>query len=131
MKSRRPLSSKKAPEPDESHKPISDWISDAKPALNPIVQKLDRMIREQLTKPRYAVKWGKAYYGAEGHGWCVELVAYDVSVNVVFLNGSKLDQPPELGDEARYLKIHDIEELGLPQLRKWIEQSCGMPGWAW
>ena len=131
MKKQKPLYTKKPPEPDESHRAIADWISDTRPALTPIVKRLDQLIRKQLTRPRYAVKWGKAYYGAEDHGWCIEIVAYDVSVNVVFLNGSQLDSPPEFGDETRYVKIRSMEELESSELLSWIKQSCSMSGWGW
>lgn len=39
----------------------------------------------------YAVKWEKAYYGLPGLGWIIEMVAYDVSGNVVFLDGADFD----------------------------------------
>lgn len=131
MKSHKPLSSQKPPEPSEDHKLITDWIADAKPSLNPIVTRLDKLIRDQITEPRYAIKWGKAYYGSPKYGWCIELVAYDVSVNVVFLNGSKLKSPPELGDETRYVKISDAGEVETARLQNWIKQSCRIAGWAW
>lgn len=131
MKTHKPLSSKKPPVPEKSHQLIADWIADAKPALNSILRKLDKQIRTLLDEPRYAIKWGKAYYGSAAHGWCIELVAYDVSVNIVFLNGDRLAAPPELGDETRYVKIKNREELESSQLQEWIKQSCSMPGWAW
>ena len=34
------------------------------------------------------IKWKKAYYGVSELGWIIEMVAYDVSVNVVFFGGS-------------------------------------------
>ena len=131
MKDHKPLSSKNPPKPVESHQLIQDWIANAKPALNPIVTELDKLIRQQLDDPRYAIKWGKAYYGSPNRGWCIELVAYDVSVNLVFLNGNRLNTPPELGDQTRYVKIKSLEELKTSQIREWIKQSCDMPGWAW
>ncbi len=131
MKNHKPLSSKKPPEPSEDHKLIMEWVADAKPSLNSVVKKLDSMIRKQISDPRYAIKWGKAYYGSPKHGWCIEVVAYDVSVNIVFLNGSKLKQPPELGDETRYVKINALEELDSSQLQDWIKESCNKEGWAW
>lgn len=131
MKNQKPLSSRKPPEPGEEHKLIEEWIANAKPALNPIVSELDKTVRRELKDPRYAIKWGKAYYGSTKFGWCIELVAYDVSVNVVFLNGSRLDEPPELGDETRYVKIRDLEEAKSDRVRSWIKQSCQMPGWTW
>lgn len=131
MKNHKPLSSKKPPTPTQDHELIANWIANARPALNPIVTKLDACIRNQLSDPRYAIKWGKAYYGTPELGWCIELVAYDVSVNVVFLNGSDLASPPELGDETRYTKITDAIELDSEDLQRWIQESCRMTGWRW
>lgn len=131
MKNHKPLSSKKPPAPVEDHGLIEAWIADAKPALNSIVSELDKSIRRKLRHPRYAIKWGKAYYGSTELGWCIELVAYDVSVNVVFLNGSQLDDPPELGDETRYVKIRDLKEARSARVLEWIEQSSRIPGWSW
>ena len=131
MKNIKPLATKKPPAPDDNHGIIEEWIANAKPALNPVVSELDKLIRQQLNNPRFAIKWGKAYYGSAQFGWCIELVAYDISVNVVFLNGSKLDTPPELGDEIRYVKLKTLEDAQSAQVLEWIKQSCHMPGWAW
>jgi hypothetical protein len=131
MKKHQPLSSKKPPAPDPNHGLIDEWIANAKPALNPIVSELDKVIRQELKDPRYAVKWGKAYYGSPEFGWCIELVAYDVSVNVVFLNGRQLEEPPDLGDETRYVKIRILEEARSAQILDWIRQSSQLPGWPW
>lgn len=131
MKKLKPLSTKKPPVPDKGHKCIEAWTANAKPAMNPIVSELDKLIRPHLKSPRFAIKWGKAYYGSTQLGWCIELAVYHVSVNVVFLNGSKLDGPPELGNETRYVKIRTLEEAQSTQVLEWIKQSCQMPGWAW
>lgn len=131
MKTHKPLSSKKPPAPEKSHQLIEDWIAEAKPTLKPVLRELDKQICRLLDEPRYAIKWGKAYYGSATRGWCIELVAYDVSVNIVFLNGDRLAAPPELGDETRYVKIKNREELESSQLQEWIKQSCSMSGWAW
>lgn len=131
MKHHKPLSTKKPPIPDEHHEHIEMWIADAKPAINPIVSELDRLIRQHLEDPRFAIKWGKAYYGSTQFGWCIELAAYHVSANIVFLNGRNLDTPPELGDETPYVKIRTIEEAQSAKVRDWIKQSCQTPGWNW
>lgn len=131
MKTHKPLSTKKPPAPEENHQLIEDWIADARPAVNPILKALDKQIGSELKNPRYAIKWGKAYYGSPGRGWCIEVAAYDISANIVFLNGSRLDPPPELGDETRYVKIRKPEELESSRLREWIRQSCSNPGWGW
>lgn len=131
MKNIKPLSTKKPPVPDNDHQRIDEWISNAKPAMNPILSKLDRLIRRQLKDPRYAVKWGKAHYGSPQFGWCIQLAAYHVSVNVVFLNGGKLAEPPELGSGTPYVKIRTLEDAQSTQVLEWISQSCRIPGWAW
>lgn len=130
-KEHKPLSTKKPPAPNENHEIIIDWIANAKPALNPILTELDKQIRQQLKDPRYAIKWGKAYYGTPELGWCMELVAYDVSVNLVFLNGERLSQPPEVGGETRYVKIRTLGEAQSPQVLGWIHNSTQANGWEW
>jgi hypothetical protein len=59
------------------------------------------------------------------------MVAYDVSVNVVFLGGADLDPPPPLGspDRTRYVKLRTLEEANEPDLLDWIEQAGRVPGW--
>jgi hypothetical protein len=79
----------------------------------------------------YAVKWKRAYYGLAGRGWIIEMVAYDVSVNVVFLGGAEFDPPPPLGTtgRARYVKLKAVEEAQSQDIRMWIEQAGRGPGW--
>ncbi len=64
-------------------------------------------------------------------GWNIEIAAYDVSVNVVFLGGADFDCPPPLGstDRTRYVKVTTVGEVQGPELRKWIEEASRTPGW--
>ena len=81
------------------------------PDLPPIDEQVDKLIRETLDGLHYAVKWKKAYYGLPELGWIIEMVAYDVSVNVVFLGGADFDSPPPLGSgRTRYVKLTSLEE---------------------
>lgn len=121
---------RKPPEPSESHAEIDDWIGRAMPDLQPLVKQVDEMIRETLDGLQYALKWKKAYYGLPGKGWVIELVAYDVSVNVVFLGGADFESPPPQGSgRSRYVKLKTVEEAEQPELRGWIEQAGKVPGW--
>ena len=130
-KTRKPSTTRKPPEPSTSHEPIEGWIESVMPGLHPIVQRLDELIRETISDLQFAVKWKKAYYGLPERGWIIEMVAYDVSVNVVFLGGADFDAPPPLGDtdRSRYVKIATLEEAQRPELRDWIEQAAGEAGW--
>ncbi len=122
---------RKPPEPSADHSAIDEWLRRLMPDLQPIAQWLDESIRAGIPGLRYAVKWKRAYYGLPDHGWLIEIAAYDVSVNVVFLGGADLDPPPPLGttDRTRYVKVTTREEAQRPELKKWIEQAGHTPGW--
>lgn len=131
MKTIKPLSSKKPPVPDNNLSVITNWIDDTRPKINPLVKKLDLLVRANLNDPRFAIKWGNAFYGCVGKGWLIQLSAYDISVNIVFLNGDKLTNPPELGGETRYVKLTTLEEVDSTQLINWVQESCKINGWPW
>ena len=130
-KTRKPNTTRKPPEPSDSHAEIEDWIRRVMPDLHPIVKRVDEMVREAIDGLQYAVKWKKAYYWLPELGWVIEMVAYDVSVNVVFLGGADFDPPPPLGDtdRSRYVKVTTLEETQEPEMHKWIEQAGRVPGW--
>ena len=107
-KQRKATSTRKPPEPSESHADIDDWMNRMMPDLQPISARLDELIRAELPKLQYAIKWKKAYYGLPERGWVIEMVAYDVSLNVVFLGGADFDSPPPLGDGDRSQPYDDV-----------------------
>ena len=129
--SRKPNSTRKPPEPSDSHAAIEDWMRRVMPDLNPLVTHLDETFRKTIDGLQYGVKWNKAFYGVPDLGWVIEMVAYDISVNVVFLGGADFDTPPPLGDtdRSRYIKLKNIEEAQEPQMLEWIEQAGRVPGW--
>jgi hypothetical protein len=122
---------RKPPAPSESHAHIEDWARRVMPDLQPIVTRLDDMICATIPGLHYAVKWRKAYYGLPDRGWVIEMVAYDVSVNVVFFGGADFDPPPPLGttERTRYVKVMTLAEAQGPEMRRWIEQAGRVPGW--
>jgi hypothetical protein len=123
--------SRRPPEPSARHSDIDHWTQRQMPHLQPIVKVLDESIRTTIPGLQYAVKWKRPYYGLPGLGWIIELAAYDVSVNVVFLGGADFDCPPPLGttDRTRYCKVTTLEEAQQPDLVKWIEEASRTPGW--
>jgi hypothetical protein len=130
MEKRKGSTTRKPPEPSESHAEIDNWMRRVMPDLNPIVERLDELICQTIPDLQYAVKWKKAYYGVPKHGWIVEVVAYDVSVNAVFLGGVDLDPPPPLGSgRSRYVKVTTLDEVNGPEMKKWIQQAGKVPGW--
>src|SRR5688572_28887645 len=115
-KTGNPETARKPPVPSESHAEIEGWIRRVMPDLQPIVDGLDRSIRETIPDLRYALKWKKAYYGLPDLGWIIEMVAYDVSVNVVFFGGAEFEPPPPLGEtgRTRYVKVKTVDEAERP-----------------
>jgi hypothetical protein len=130
-KSLKPYATRNPPVPSRSHADIEDWIRSRVPDLQPVLKRLDKLIRETIPGLQYAIKWKKAYYGLPELGWIIEMVAYDVSVNVVFFGGAEFDPPPPLGtiDRSRYVKVKTLEEAEVPEMHKWIEQAGRVPGW--
>jgi hypothetical protein len=130
-KPRKSTTTRRPPVPSESHAEIEDWIGRVMPDLRPIIEATDAVIREAIPGLVYALKWKRAYYGLPELGWIIEMVAYDVSVNVVFFGGANLDPPPPLGDtdRSRYVKLKGLEEAQSPDMRRWIEQAARVPGW--
>lgn len=123
------VASNRRPPVASSHDDIARWLQQAMPALQPIVSQLDALVRETIPGLQYAVKWKKAYYGLPSRGWIMELVAYDVSVNLVFFGGAQFDPPPPLGEGSRYVKIRSVDEAGTAQVRDWIRQAAEHDGW--
>ena len=123
-KSPKGASARKPPAPSTSHDEVAAWISQVMPALHPIVEYLDGLIRKEIPKAVSAVKWKRAFYGVPTRGWVIELVSYDVSVNVVFHAGGAFDPPPPLGEgDSRYVKLRSLEDAKQPQLRQWIREA--------
>ena len=125
------VSSRKPPEPTASHADIDQWLGRVMPGLHPIVTSVDRLIRKTIPGLHYAVKWKKAHYGLPEQGWVIEMVAYDISVNIVFFGGADFDPPPPLGSvgRSRYVKLTSAAEAETPELRKWIQQAGSVRGW--
>jgi hypothetical protein len=90
-----------------------------------------RATRAAIPGLQSAIKWKNAYYGLPELGWIIEMVAYDVSVNVVFFGGAEFDPAPPLGntDRTRYVKVTTLEETQRPEVQLWIEQAGLVPGW--
>lgn len=124
-------SSRKPPEPSDSHAAIDEWLGRLMPDLQPIVRHVDQLIRTTHPGVQFGLKWKKAYYGLPATGWFIELVAYDVSVNVVFFGGADLVPAPPLGDadRSRYIKLKTLPEAEQPELASWVEQAGRVPGW--
>ncbi len=130
-KQRKPLSTKKPPIPSNDYKVIEDWMAQRiMPGIQPMIKKIDSLIHNSISDLNYAIKWGNAYYGTDELGWLIELAAYDVSANIVFLKGADFVSKPPLGSgESRYIKLRSLEELNDEKLTDYIKQAGTLNGW--
>ena len=96
------------------------------PDLQDILRKLDEAIRAAIPELQFAVNRKRAYYGLSDYGWIIELAAYDVSVNVVFLGGADFSNPPPLGttDRTRYVKVTTETQAQEPNLTR-MDRASG------
>ncbi len=122
---------RKPPEPATDHSEIEDWFGRQMPDLQPILRRLDEVIRAAIPRLNYAVKYKRAFYGLPELGWLIEIAPYDVSVNVLFLGGANFDPAPPLGNtgDTRYIKITVEAEVTQPEVLGWINQAGRTPGW--
>jgi hypothetical protein len=131
-KQRKPLSTKKPPVPLHDHQVIEDWIANrTMPGIQPMVTKIDGLIHDSIPHLQYAIKWGNAFYGTQALGWLIEVAAFAVSANLVFLNGAAFDPPPPLGTggDTRYLKLKTLDEVDDQLVIDLIKQAGSLPGW--
>ena len=131
-KHRKPLSTKKPPIPSSDYNVIQDWMtSRIMPGIQPMIRKIDSLIRDTIPNLNYSIKWGNAFYGTNDLGWLIEVAAYDVSANIVFLSGAAFDPQPPLGtgEESRYIKLKSIDELEGHTVIDFIKQAGIIDGW--
>jgi hypothetical protein len=131
-KQRKPLSTKKPPIPQNNYGVIEDWMTNRiMPGIKPIIKEIDSLIHNSISNLNYAIKWGNAYYGTNELGWLIEVAAYDVSANIVFLNGAAFNPQPPLGTggETRYIKLKTIDELNDQPVIDFIRQAANHNGW--
>lgn len=131
-KQRKPLSTKKPPIPSNDYTLIENWMENRiMPNIQPLIKKIDSLIHDSIPNLNYAIKWGNAYYGTDELGWLIEVAAYDVSVNIVFLNGAALNPQPPLGTggDTRYFKLREVEEIEEKNIANFLQQAGGITGW--
>lgn len=131
-KEHKPLSTKKPPIPTEDHGIIEDWITNKTMLwIETMVKQIDTLLNKIVPNLQYAIKWGNAYYGTKDNWWFIELAAYSVSVNIVFLNGAKLNSLLLLWDanESRYIKLNKIEEVNNKEIIDLVKKSSSVSWW--
>lgn len=92
---------------------------------------VDQLVREVVPDVQLAVRWNSPFYGVEGNGWFLSLHCFTRYVQITWLNGAELTEPPEKAskhERVRYTDLHEDEPIDDERLRAWIRQAAQLPG---
>lgn len=96
-------------------------------------ERLDALIVRNVPDVRKAVRWNSPFYGIEGQGWFVTFRVLTHYVKVTFFSGMSLRPVPPGGTtkskDARWIDIHEGDELDEAQIADWMKQAAALPGW--
>ena len=113
--------------------PVQKYIAAMPGWKRDVGKRLDALVVKNAPGAKKAVKWNSPFYGIEGEGWFLSFHVYTRYVKVVFFRGTSLEpMPPGTSKtkDARYLDVHEDDELDEAQFGKWVKQAAALPGWS-
>lgn len=117
----------------DGDEPVQAYLAAMPEWKHAVGRQLDALIEELVPDVAKAVRWNSPFYGVEGQGWFISWHCFTKYVKVTFFDGASLDPPPPESSKdpnARYLHLHEGDEVDTEQVRDWIRQAAGLPGWA-
>lgn len=113
--------------------PVKAYIAALPGWKRDLAKDLDALIVRAVPKVRKAVKWNSPMYGLEGQGWFASFHVFTKYIKLTFFKGTSLTPLPpgttERSGEARWIDIHEDDEINEAQVKKWIKQAAAIPGW--
>jgi hypothetical protein len=113
--------------------PVQAYIAAMPGWKRDLGKRLDALIVRNVPNVRKAVKWNSPFYGIEGQGWFLSFHVFTRYVKVTFFRGTSLLPVPPGGTErskdARWIDIHEGDELDEAQMATWVKQAAALPGW--
>ncbi len=114
--------------------PIKAYIAAMPGWKSDLGKRLDALIVRSVPTVKRAVKWNSPFYGLEGRGWFLSFHVLTRYVKVTFFAGTSLQPLPPGGTpkskDARWIDIHEGDELDEAQMTKWVKQAAKLPGWS-
>jgi hypothetical protein len=108
---------------------VEIWLARAKPELQPLVRRLDRLILEAMPDAVCAVKWGTPFYGRRGQGWIAAINAFKAHVKLLFFRGGDLKPRLPAGKEHKAIDFRAEGGIDEKQVKAWLRQAKKLPGW--
>jgi hypothetical protein len=113
--------------------PVQAYIAAMSGWKRDLGKRLDALIVRNVPKVRKAVKWNSPFYGVEDQGWFLSFHIFSRYVKVTFFRGASLRPAPPGGTarskDARWIDIHQSDELDETQMAIWVKQAAALPGW--
>ncbi|HEY6229953.1 MAG TPA: DUF1801 domain-containing protein [Pyrinomonadaceae bacterium] len=113
--------------------PVQAYIAAMPGWKRELGKRLDALIVRSVPNVSKAVKWNSPFYGIEGQGWFLSFHVFTRYVKVTFFRGASLRPAPPGGTaksgDARWIDIHESDELDESQMAKWVKQAAALPGW--
>jgi hypothetical protein len=112
--------------------PVQAYIAAIPGWKREVARRLDALIVRTVPDVRKAVRWNSPFYGIEGRGWFLNFHVFTKYVKVAFFRGRSLRAlpPGESKDrDARYLDIHENDQLDEELVAGWVRQASELPGW--
>ena len=113
--------------------PVQAYIAAMPGWKSDLGKRLDALIVRNVPNVRKAVKWNSPFYGIEGQGWFLSFHVFTHYVKVTFFRGTSLRPVPPGGTakskDARWIDIHEDDELDEAQMANWVKQAAALPGW--
>jgi hypothetical protein len=112
--------------------PVKAWLDAAPDWRGDHARKVDALVADLVPGVQRAVRWNSPFYGVSGQGWFLSLHCFTRFLRLTFLNGAHLSPPPpgpSKDPNTRYLDIPEAGIADLAQLKDWIAEAAGRPGW--
>ena len=111
--------------------PVQAYIAAMPGWKRSLGKRLDALIVKNAPGVRKAVKWNSPLYGIEGQGWFVSFHVFTRYVKVTFFRGTSLRPVPPggTGKDARWIDLHEDDDLEKTPLAAWVKQAAALPGW--
>ena len=111
--------------------PVQAYIAAMPGWKRDVGRRLDALIVRTVPGVRKAVKWNSPFYGIEGQGWFLGFHCFTNYVKVTFFQGTSLRPVPPGGKakDARWIDIHEDEQLDEELVATWIRQASELRGW--
>ena len=116
----------------DGDEPVQAYIAAMPGWKRAVGEHLDQVVTRTVPDVRKGVRWNSPFYGSQDEGWFLSFHCFTKYVKVTFFDGVSLDPLPPVESKdptARFLHVHEDDELDEAQFASWVEQAAALPGW--